>query len=83
MKDKYTERKLKNVELVHHCVMEKLADNDDLEVDELIKIRDKLGETLSQLDFWLGRDNNQRFYEELKSHTSWVIKNYKKYLKNT
>ena len=62
--------------------LSKLTDNDDFDLDELIKIRDRLGETITQLDFWVDRDNSQRFYDELKSHITWIVKNYKQHLKD-
>ena len=79
MKDKGTPEKLKKLESVLSIMIEELTRltiEEDFELPELIKIRNRVSNTINQLDFWMERGNSQRFYEELKSQVEWVIKNY-------
>jgi hypothetical protein len=79
MKDNFSEQKLKNIQKAHKILMDDLSSlcsQDEFPLIELMKIHSKLLGTIEQLNFWGERDNPQRFYEELKSHVAWIIKNY-------
>jgi len=84
MNDEFTEEKLKGIERYHKTLMNdisKLCEKEDFSLLQLMRIKSKLSETIEQLEFWGERDNSQRFYEELKSHVKWILKNYSQELK--
>ena len=79
MKDNISEQKLKNLQYAHKMLMDDLSSlcsQYDFPLTELMKIHSNLTKTIEQLNFWEERHNRQRFYEELKSHVDWIIKNY-------
>ena len=53
-----------------------IVDNDTFSVEDLEAIRDRMGSLISQLEFWIEQDNEERFCYELKDYLNWVLKNY-------
>jgi len=50
--------------------------NSDLSVEDLITLRDRMGDLLSQLNYWILFNNHDRCSYELKKFLKFLIKNY-------
>ncbi len=67
---------IKNLINVNNIISEDILNNDSFKEEDLQLIRDKFGELIYQLEFWMEQDNAERFCYELKQHVEWMIKNY-------
>ena len=67
---------IKNLIKANNLISEEILNNDNFSEDELQVVRDKYGELIEQLEFWMTQDNSERFCYELKNHIQWMIKNY-------
>jgi hypothetical protein len=69
------EEYIKNLVSANKILNESLLDKGFSEHD-LEVARDKLGELIDQLEFWVEQDNSERFCYELKNHIQWMLDNY-------
>lgn len=67
---------IKNLIKANNLISEDIINNDAFSEDQLTLLRDKFGELIEQLEFWMDQDNSERFCYELKNHIQWVLKNY-------
>lgn len=66
---------IKNLVSANKILNEGLLDV-DFDVVDLEYARDKLGQLIEQLEFWMEQDNAERFCYELKNHIQWMLDNY-------
>lgn len=66
---------IKNLVSANKMLNENLLDG-DFDVVDLEYARDKLGQLIEQLEFWMEQDNAERFCYELKNHIQWMLDNY-------
>lgn len=66
---------IKNLVSANKILNEGLLDG-DFDVVDLEYARDKLGQLIEQLEFWMKQDNAERFCYELKNHIQWMLDNY-------
>lgn len=66
---------IKNLVSANKILNEGLLDG-DFDVVDLEYARDKLGQLIEQLEFWMEQDNAERFCYELKNHIQWMLDNY-------
>ena len=65
-----------NLIKANQVLLEDVINNDSFSTEDMIKIRDRIGVLINQLEFWAVQDNTERFCYDLKKHIHWMLKNY-------
>lgn len=60
----------------NHLLSEDILNNKSFTEEDLIKVRDRIGSLIEQLEFWMKQNNDKRFCYELKNHLNWLLENY-------
>ena len=63
---------------VNNLLHEDILNNDSFSEEELVSISERMKTLIDQLNFWVEKDNSQRFIYELKSHIQWMLDTFGK-----
>ena len=75
---KNQEEYIKNLMSVNNLLHEDILNNDSFSEEELVSISERMKTLIDQLNFWVEKDNSQRFIYELKSHIRWMLDTFGK-----
>jgi|AOAMet_66_BLW_10_1038536.scaffolds.fasta_scaffold48342_2 hypothetical protein len=75
---KNQEEYIKNLMSVNNLLHEDILNNDSFSEEELVSISERMKTLIDQLNFWVEKDNSQRFIYELKSHIQWMLDTFGK-----
>jgi|TARA_A200000159_G_C7314055_1_gene335939 hypothetical protein len=70
------EEYVKTLLKLNQLIGEDVLKNDSFNEEDLTEVRDRVGNLITQLEFWIEQDNSERFCYELKNHIQWMIDNY-------
>ena len=70
------EEYIKNLINANNIISEDILNNNSFNEEDLELIRDRFGQLIDQLEFWMKQDNQQRFCYDLKNHVQWMLDNY-------
>ena len=70
------EEYVKTLFKLNKLIGEDVLKNDSFNEEDLTEVRDRVGNLITQLEFWIEQDNSERFCYELKNHIQWMIDNY-------
>ena len=73
-KDEY----IKNLISANNLLHEDILNNDSFSEEDLVSISERMKTLIDQLNFWVEKDNSQRFIYELKSHIQWMLDTFGK-----
>jgi len=60
----------------HSLIVEDILSNNSFDEEDLKVIQKKMGDLITQLNFWEKECNGERFLYELKCHLNWILENY-------
>ena len=78
------DEELKKLQVFNAMMVKGLSDlvaTQNISLERLELLGNKTEEIISQLSFWIERENYDRFYSELAMHMVWVMDNFKQDLK--
>jgi hypothetical protein len=70
------EEYVKTLLKLNQLIGQDILKNDSFTEEDLTEVRDRVGDLITQLEFWIEQDNSERFCYELKNHIQWMIDNY-------
>ena len=70
------EEYVKTLLKLNQLIGQDILKNDSFTEEDLTEVRDRVGDLINQLEFWIEQDNSERFCYELKNHIQWMIDNY-------